>query len=784
MKQFYELNKFGGLAFYFTILLMAFYLSVNAEANSPITIRGRIIDQEEKKPLPYSTIVLYTSDSAFVAGTISDEEGKFEFLKLKSSDYKIVIKFVGYDTREVVYTGAEKRQVLQDLGDITLSASSTQLDEVTVAQRKASIENHPDKKVVNVPKSGISEGGVVTDALVQVPSITLDASRNVLLRGSTQYKVLVDGVPSPLDGNEALKGISVANVEKIEVITNPSSAYDSEGTAGIINIIMKKEKSAAGAAQISLNGTTNGSHSENLSLNGQGKKLDYNLSFDNRLQNEKSNSEITTRDNQTRLSENLLSRYDYQLSAQTFKGDASYRFDPANQLQGMLWIIGARSDQTTEDRTSENAIIVSGRKNRAVMPQLRFTHSFGTRGSTMVLFAQYSNGSEKSKQQLASSRQDLFRVNMNIPFEFLMLREDLTLILNDKLTLMSGIDYKYSGFDYRYDYFQASSSSWTKDESKSNQSSFRSDIFAGYLQLKGNFAGIGFQTGVRAENTDRILSDELNNPIFNYRKLSLFPSLHLNRSFGENTSVTAGYSRRLNRPRLFQLNPFRNYSNPGYVTFGHYALVPEFQNTLELTISQRFGKLNIQGTGYGKFAKNTVIQTSFTQRDTLFFTWENAQSDRRLGAELSVSWIPAEWMSFILSGNVYNYRLEARDVASRKENNQLETSFNLNVTPLRTLSVQSFSTLKSKSITTQGHINGYFTTDLAVSKQFFNNKLRASLKVTDLFDGVKETEVIEREGSRWQRNYKPDSRQVQLSLTFNVNNFVRKSSTIPETTPY
>lgn len=774
-------NCFG---LYLTMFILIFALRASAEPIGSQTIKGRVIDSAENMPLPYSTIVLFSSDSVFIAGTITDADGVFQFTNLKTGDYKVVVKFLGYETKTVSPVDLQKDQLQRDLGDILLAPSNSMIDQVTVIKKKAQVENHPDKKVVNIPAGGISDGGVVADALVQVPSVTLDANRNVLLRGSSQYKVLIDGVPSPLDGNEALKGIAVANIDKIEVITNPASAYDSEGTAGIINIIMKKEKSAALAAQLSSAVSSNGSGNGNLSLMGQGKKLSYNLSFDDRLQKENSTSEITNHHSDSGITDERSSIYDYNFRMRIFKSDAAFQIDGSNSIQGLLWLIGAESNQTTTDNNLLKTTINSTRKTKGWMPQLRFNHQFKKEGSLLTLFAQYNHGSEDSEQKVSELNQNQLRVNMDIPFEFVMLREDLTLVLNDQLTFISGFDYKYSGFDYLYNFYRADAANWTKDEPKSNKSTFRSDIAATYLQLKGNAMGYGFQAGVRAENTDRVLSDKLDKEIFAYQKLSIFPSFQINRSFSENNSIMASYSRRLNRPRLFQLNPFRNYSNPGYVLVGNHELVPEFQNTIELSYSQRSGKLNFNGTLYGKFTKNSIIQTSLMQNDTLFFTYENAKRDKRLGSELSVNWSPSNWISCNLSGNLYDYKLDAHDVSYQRRNTQYETSLNLTVNPINDLSIQSFSTLKSRSITIRGYVKGYFTTDLSVSKQFFEKKLRASLKVTDLFNGVDEHEFIENGGTQWQRYYKPDSRQVLLSLTFNLNRFSRKSTANPEATPY
>lgn len=788
MKKPFNTRILAGFSICLTALFLFFnHTAISAPADLQV-LKGRIIDSVENTPLPFSTIVLFSSDSVFIAGTMTNAEGAFEFGKLKTGTYKVVVKFLGYDTKTISQVELLKGQSTLNLGDISISATTSQLNEVTVIQKKAQVENHPDKKVINIPSGGITEGGVVADALVQIPSITLDANRNVMLRGSTQFKVLIDGVPSPLEGNEALKGIAVANIEKIEVITNPSSAYDSEGGAGIINIILKREKTASLAAQVNLNASSNGSRNENFSLMGQGKKLGFNLSFDDRLSKENSTAAITNQHTDTGITEELFSTYDYQLSLRTAKADASYQINASNSIQGLFWIIGANSDQSTADVVStaspNGSTIISGRETNVFMPQLRFNHKFKKEGSLLTLFAQYNNGSEDSHQKATQSGQDQFKVNMDIPYRFLMLREDMTLVLNKNLTFLSGLDYKYSGFDYLYDYYNANTGSWTKDKAKSNVSSFRSDITAAYLQLKGNVSGLDFQAGVRAEYTDRVLSDELDQEIFNYKKLSLFPSFQINRTLGENNSLSVSYSRRLNRPRLYQLNPFFNYSNPGYVIYGNYHLVPEFQHTIELSYAQSAGKFNFNGTLYGKFTQNPIVQSSSIQQDTVFFSYQNAKNDQRLGTEISINWSPVKWFNGILTGNLFNYQLKTTDVSLKRKDTQVETSLNLTVSPIKGSSIQSFSTLKSKSITYQGYIKGYFTTDLAISQQFFGNKLRASVKVTDLLDGIEEDETIVTPTTKWNRYYKPDSRQVQVSVTFNINKFTRKSTAAPEATPY
>jgi len=788
MKNPINTTLIAGQSIFLCFLLLFFNQTIHAEPSNLQKLKGRIIDGANNAPLPYSTIVLYTLDSVYIAGTITNDQGNFEFGNLKLGTYKVLIKYVGYQTKTLSGISLSDDQTNLDLGDISISSSASAIGEVTVTQRKVQVENHPDMKIINIPAGGIAHGGVIADALIQVPSVTMDANRNILLRGSNQFKVLIDGVPSPLEGNEALKGISVANIEKIEVITNPSSAYDSEGSAGINNLISKKEKTSFMDTQVKLNTSSNGSHNENISLMGQTQKLNYNLSFDDRLRKENSKAQVTSTNADTGLSDELFSTYDYQNSMQTAKADASYQINSSNTLMGLFWLIRANSDQTTSDQTSasnpEGTRILSGRETNVFMPQLRFTHQFKKEGSFLTLFSQYNQGSEDSRQNIQQFNENKFKVNMDIPFKFVMLKEDLTLPVSKNLTFVSGLDYKYSGFDYLYDYFQSNNGNWEKDPAKSHVNSFKSNISAGYLQLKGKTSNIGYQLGVRAEHTDRVLSDESDQEIYSYNKLSLFPSAQINYTTGKNSSIMMGYRRRLNRTGLYQLNPFCNYSNPGYVIFGNYELVPEFQNTYEITYSQRVSTFSFNGTLYGKFTENPIIQSSFIKQDTAFFSYQNAEKDQRIGTELSIGWNPTKWFSSNLNGNLFNYQLEINEAAAKREITQIETSLNLTINPFSSTSIQSFSTLKSKSITSNGYIKGYFTSDLAVSQQFFAKRLAISVKVTDLLDSVEEDETVNSGNVKWNRFYKPDSRQIQVSMTFNVNRFSRKSTAAPEATPY
>lgn len=236
----------------------------NYNGNLPtIKITGKIIDSLANQPVEYANIVIYrTKDSSMVTGTISKPDGSFIIEGLRPGRYYIDINFIGYYKKKIGEIKLKPEATSIDMGVINLKRSDITLDEVQVAADRPTIEYKIDKKIINVSQQLTSSGGTAVDVLENAPSVKVDMDGNVTLRGSSNFTVLIDGRPTFLQGSEALEQIPASTIDNIEIITNPSAKYDPEGDAGIINIILKKEKGKG------LNGVVNASIGRNNKYRG------------------------------------------------------------------------------------------------------------------------------------------------------------------------------------------------------------------------------------------------------------------------------------------------------------------------------------------------------------------------------------------------------------------------------------------------------------------------------------------------------------------------------------
>ena len=291
--------------------------SIGLFAQTEATISGRIFEKATSEPLPFATIVLNTADSeTMITGALSDETGRFTLAGIKKGNYRLLCSFVGYETVSVAVLVGEKNSSY-DVGKIELPVAATQLDEVVVNAQKAVVGKSLDKKSFSLADQVAQSGGSILDAMKALPGVAVDQEGNVLLRGSNQVAVLVDGKQSGMTGfgnQQGLGNIPAANIERIEIINNPSAKYDANGMAGIINIIYKKEKEKGFNGTVGFNlglgeittrkadlPTDLGSYKQNLkynpnfSLNYRGAKTNTFLQGEILQQQKLPNNEFTTR---------------------------------------------------------------------------------------------------------------------------------------------------------------------------------------------------------------------------------------------------------------------------------------------------------------------------------------------------------------------------------------------------------------------------------------------------------------------------------------------------------
>ena len=282
-----KLAKITQIAMLLCIKISLLFFTESSAANEAVNehsvvsggIIGQVRDAVDMEQIPYATIALFKAeDESLVTGTITGEEGEFFIEKIPEGEYYIEINFLGYNKEVIkdIVISNDTRSL--NLGQVSLARIWETLDEVEVSAERSALEYRLDRRVVNIDRNLQAAGGTVVEALENLPSIQTDAEGNVLLRGSSSFTVLIDGRPTPLSGSEALRQIPAGAVDRVEIITNPSAKFDPDGSAGIINIIMKKEFQNGFNGLVNMSAGTAWKHSSDFSFNYRKDKFNYFVS--------------------------------------------------------------------------------------------------------------------------------------------------------------------------------------------------------------------------------------------------------------------------------------------------------------------------------------------------------------------------------------------------------------------------------------------------------------------------------------------------------------------------
>jgi len=315
--------------------LLLFTTNISAQRKRPInSIQGTILDANAKAPLKYSNIVLFNQkDSTQVDGTVTNESGKFKFSKIRKGNYYLKISFIGY-TSKIVDEIEIVRNTKVDIGEVLLDAELFNTDDIIVTGVKAPITYELDKKVINVSEMITSASGNAVNILENVPSVTVDIEGNVSLRGSTKFTVLVDGRQSILENSEALQQIPTSSIESLEIITNPSAKYNPEGTAGIINVKIKKNKLNGMSGVTTLNYGLNNKYGGELLLGyrASGYNAVLGLDYNNRNFEMENDTENWTSINGIKYYNNSIGTFIRGREPYGIKGSISFDLSKKNLL--------------------------------------------------------------------------------------------------------------------------------------------------------------------------------------------------------------------------------------------------------------------------------------------------------------------------------------------------------------------------------------------------------------------------------------------------------------------
>ena len=753
---------FVAAALFFNMLSHAAEPETGGPGNS---ITGKVVDQKTGEPVQFATISLHIrSDSSLVTGAIATEQGEFILENLDPETYYVKIDFLGYESLIIDEVELVGRRATVDLGTVQLLESAQKLDEFVVEAEKKLMETKIDRKVYNVSKDANAQGGTGLDALRNVPSVDVDVDNNISLRGDQNVRILVDGRPLNIPADQYLQQLPANAIERVEIITNPSAKYDPEGMSGILNIILKKNQNRGVNGNVSLSAgygkyhKTNGSTSLNYrtpQLNLYGTLSGGNGKYWNGGTNDRSNLGTAVDDQFTR-DEGIRSRQsvngklgaDFFLNDNnTVYGSVSIRENDGsgeNELISDWYLPGTDVLDSSSIRTTDSDQLNSGFNVNAGW-QKKFNKP-GHRLDIDLLYSEDNNRDENHYTEAFFNEGGEFipgtvRQNQRTKDQGNLIynRFDYTLPITDSINLEAGIHMtltdKTTAF-YLEDYVD-SLQQFVPDIAQNNVFNFDRDVWAGYTTFGHQVNRFSYKVGLRLEHTTRTSRLENNNTVFNDQYTSLFPSVHLSFKQTPTREFQLSYSRRLNRPRSGQLNPFANFSNPYTIRTGNPFLRPEYVNVYELGYVQYWNKFNLNGTVYHRHMTDMIRRFLSLRSDGISeVTFINQSTSNIYGTEWIISYNPNRKWRNNLSMN-YWYSVLSEDSLTKGLQQVMQgfsLQFNSSYSFPNNLSVQLSSRYRGPMEVQQGKISGMFGMDLAARMPVLDKKGSISIRVSDILN--------------------------------------------------
>jgi outer membrane receptor protein involved in Fe transport len=741
----------------FTLLAVACSFIALAEDNAKIS--GVVADSTSSKPVEFATVALIDPASGkAIDGTIADENGRFSLNKVPNGNYKLTITFIGFETKTINVSIDDKKDV--DLGTITISPTAQVLKEVTIEGQKAIIEERVDRTIYNAENDATAKGGDATDVLKRVPLLSVDLDGNVSLRGNQNITVLINNKPSTIVASsvaDALKQIPADQIKTVEVITSPSAKYDAEGSAGIINIVTKKNNLQGLTLGIDAGVGLRGS---NLGLNGNYRKgkmgfslggfgrANYNVngSFYNQQQTRvidpvtgEQLTSISTQQADTR-NQGLFGHYnlgwDYDIDKKNSLA-ASVRFGVRNHKSYQDDL-----QQFTEGTLRRLQDIESKDESNNVDASLTYTHYYAkpqrelsfqglySRNNRDNVFENFSyNLSDFTTDNRFKNLNDSYNQEMTIQGDYQTpIRDNQMLEVGGKNISRKAVSdftsFNAIGADGAYELSPVSN--------QSNNLNYDQNVTAGYLAYTlSTKAGYSFKAGSRYEyttiNAYTKTEDDIEIPSYGV----VVPSVNVSKKLKGGNMVKASYNRRIQRPSIRFLNPNIQQSNPLNVTIGNPNLNPEYTNNFELSYSTfiKGTTLNISG-----FFRNTndaiqsirdVIGVDPSDADTIRTTYQNIGQENAYGTSIFAN-VTIGKLSLNGGGDVFYAVMDNNnpDPLYRAANEgwvmngRIFGSYALS----KGWGFQFFSFARGRQVQLQGTQGGFYMYSLALRKEFNEKK--------------------------------------------------------------
>ncbi len=789
---------------------IAIFISLTIFAQIPerkkIKITGTIIEKVSKQPLEYATITfINTKNPKLLGGGITNAKGEFD-VDIIPGDYNVKAEFISFKATERL---SQKLDSDINIGIIALEEDFTQLTQVDVRAEKSTVEIKLDKKVYNVGQDLIVKGGTVSDVLDNIPSVSVDAEGVVSLRGNENVRILIDGRPSTANIAEALRQIPADAIDKVEVVTNPSARYDSEGGGGLLNIILKKGKNQGinGTFIASAGNPESYGASGNINYKNDQVNLYTTTGYNYRTNqgNSINNTEYLNHDgsiknfiNETRTNERLSKGFNsiigidwYLAKSATWSNSLNIRKNSGDNPEKVLF---------DNYDANHNFLSTDGRFNNQDNNSIEaeyntnLTKKFKKEGHKLTFNGSFSIDRDNDHSEINGGLQTTANAQTQNRY---VVQSDYVLPFGQDSQFEAGYKGEFNELftDYKVNVLEIATGKYFPDYRYTNTLQYKEKINALYSQLGTKFNKLSVLVGLRYENSN-IDVNQLATLDFNNKKYSnFFPSAFLTYELSNKSNISLSYSKRIARPRGRQINPFSNYSSNINIFKGNPELDPALNDAFDLGFLKRWDKLTMSTSAYANKTTNSFLfirresgdfVTSFingieVNTPVILSTPINLATEYRYGFEFTLNYTPFKWWKLNSNFNFFQNQTRGDYTYTNANNQAITQNFDANanswftrftskVTLPYKIDWQTNVTYNGPQTSAQGKSLGVASANLGFSKDLLKDKATLALNVQDVFNSRKrifETHLPGVLNSYTAMQWR--ARQITLSFTYRFN---------------
>ena len=791
----------------------------NFQRNASMNFKvfGIVSDSETGEPLEYATISIKSKNNPEkIFGGLTDENGKFS-VDVNPGLYELkidYISFISYSNEDLMIRGNT------DIGNIPLVLDVSMLDEVEVRAERTQVEIRLDRKIYNVGQDITVKGGNVSDVLANIPSIDVDFDGNISLRGNNNVRILINGKPSGLvglSGPQGLRSLPSESIEKVEVVTSPSARYSAEGTAGILNIILKKQSLLGFNGNFNLNLGIPRNEGLNGTLNVRNEKV--NLFSTVNLSNSENSGSYFSETNYSRqdLTIDESNDWDYNNKNIFFNLGSEYYFDDKTSLTlSGFYKKGDDSSYATNivNDISEGSISSTNKRLRDETEMdesfeyaLDFYKDYDRDGQTLSARISYEESEDDELEDIEDFAsfplisESIFEKVSNIDFQKRLLGQvDFIYPIDKETEFEFGYRGSFLERETDYDVSFLTGNSFISDSGLSNIFNYKESVNSLYTQFGKKFDKLSALFGLRYENSKQEINQKTTNQ-FEIKKYSdLFPTLNLAYEFSSQESLTFGYSKRIRRPRGWDINPFPRRNSVTSFRRGNPFLNPTFTTALELDYLKRFKKFTLNTSIFYRQSDGNIERITEETGEIVDLIVDsdsnapilqvpvldsypiNLSNNKRIGSELSLTYTPSRSVrlnaSFTINSSSIRGQYEDQNFDS--DNTNWSSRFNGFIRLPKDFSIQFFGFVRGPSENAFSKRKAFGFVTGAIQKSLLDKKGTLSLKFSDLFNTSKSKSETFRDTfyRKSEGRWRMPTYVLTFSYRFNDNKYKQRKKNI------